>query len=170
MTGPTRPASAIVGAMNDQPDFSALAREYLDLWEDQLTAMAADPALAEQGARLFETMGQLGNQVSPLAGAQMTAMMQQFMALAGAMGEGTSRHATATPKQPKTGPTAGSAPAAAAPDDGDQQLDELTRRLAALEERLARLESGASATGGKPRAKTRRAGTTAKKPGKTKSR
>ena len=138
--------SDIVAPMTDTPDFAALAREYLDLWEDQLAAMAADPTLAEQSARFFETMGQAEAAANPLATAQMAAMAQQFMTLAGlaAGGKADNDDATggdATGVSTKRRP-AGSAPAAAAPGDSAQQLAQLTSRLAALEERLDRLEAG----------------------------
>ena len=39
--------------MAEPPDLASLAKRYLDLWQEQLTAMAADPDLAESMARLF---------------------------------------------------------------------------------------------------------------------
>jgi len=39
--------------MAEPPDLASLAKRYLDLWQEQLTAMAADPELAESMARLF---------------------------------------------------------------------------------------------------------------------
>ena len=38
---------------NDSPEFDRLARRYLDLWQRQLSGLAADQALTEQIARLF---------------------------------------------------------------------------------------------------------------------
>jgi hypothetical protein len=152
------------GPMTDTPDFAALAREYLDLWEDQLAAMAVDPTLAEQSARFFETMGQAEAATNPLATAQMAAMAQQFMTLAGLAAGGKPDNGDATDVPTKRRP-AGAAPAAAAPGDSAQQLAELTSRLAALEERLARLEAGgggarrsAKPTAGKGRSKTAKSG------------
>ncbi len=128
--------------MTDQPDFAALARQYLDLWEDQITAMAANPELAEQTARFFDTMQQFG--ANPMAAPGLAALMAQM---------------TGTPAQPTTdqtdGPTdrpaaaSGTAAATAAHPDRDQRLVELTRRLADVEERLDRLESGRRTAGGK---------------------
>ena len=60
--------------MIDQPDFAALARQYLDLWEDQLSAMAADPDLAEQTARFFDTMTQLGAIPHPMGASGLAAV------------------------------------------------------------------------------------------------
>jgi len=63
--------------MAEQPDFAALARQYLDLWEDQLTLMAADPDLAEQSARFFDAMTQLGKDVNPMLSANLAEFLQQ---------------------------------------------------------------------------------------------
>jgi hypothetical protein len=134
--------------MTDQPDFAALARQYLDLWEDQLTAMAADPDLAKQTARFFDTMTQLGGTSNPVGAPGLATLMAQM--------SGDARATMDQSDGPKDQPTtkAGAASPAAAPDDRDQQLVELTRRLADVEERLHQLEAG----GGSARR------TTAKKP------
>ena len=129
--------------MTDAPDFATLARQYLDLWEDQLAAMASDSALAEQSARFFEVMARSDAAANPLATAQMAMLAQQFMTLAGLSAGGRPEHdTTARPASP-----AGSTSAAAASGDSVQQLAELASRLAAIEERLDRLEAG----GEKPR-------------------
>ena len=39
--------------MADPPDLSALAKRYVDLWQDQLIALAAHPELAESLARVL---------------------------------------------------------------------------------------------------------------------
>src|SRR5215831_20247999 len=39
--------------MADPPDLSALAKRYVDLWQDQLIALAAHPELAEGLARVL---------------------------------------------------------------------------------------------------------------------
>lgn len=44
--------------MSDAPDLEALARRYLDLWQDQMAAMAADPAMMEALSRTFALMTQ----------------------------------------------------------------------------------------------------------------
>jgi hypothetical protein len=154
-TGRNAAKSDILAAMTDTPDFAALAREYLDLWEDQLAAMAADPTLAEQSARFFGAMGGAEATANPMATAQMAAMAQQFMTLAGLAAGGKANDGDAKPTT--AGPAPGPAPVAAAPGDGAQQLAELASRLAALEERLDRLEAGSSGAGGgaKPAARKR---------------
>ena len=129
--------------MSNPPDFTELARQYLDLWEDQLTAMAADPELAAQTARFFDAMGRMGLAANPMAAAGMGAFIEQMSAMAGVQSEqadesGTARTAPRTP------------PAAAPPGDRDERLDELARRLADVEERLAGLEAGNRRTGRAP--------------------
>src|SRR5258705_3581994 len=39
--------------MDETPDLTSLARRWLDLWQEQVTALAGDPAVAEQTARLL---------------------------------------------------------------------------------------------------------------------
>ena len=149
--------SDIVAPMTETPDFAALARDYLDLWEDQLAAMAADPTIAEQSARFFDTMGQAGAAANPLATAQMAAMAQQFMTLAGLAAGGKADNGETTVRGTERTPP-GATAAAAAPGDSAQQLAEFASRLAALEERLDRLEAGAGGTRrrAKPAARKRR--------------
>lgn len=44
--------------MPDAPDLEVLARRYLDLWQDQMAAMAGDPAVVEAMSRTFALMTQ----------------------------------------------------------------------------------------------------------------
>jgi hypothetical protein len=95
-------------------DFDRLARRYLDLWQSQLSGLAADQALTEQIARLFAA-----------ANAQVASAIQA--AQAGAHAAPPGPHGTAT----------AAAPSGHGPDD----LGELRKRVAALEERLTELEA-----------------------------
>src|SRR5579883_75831 len=45
--------SIYCAAMAEPPDLASLAKRYLDLWQEQLIAMAADPDLAESLSRLL---------------------------------------------------------------------------------------------------------------------
>ena len=107
-------------ARDEEPDadLAALAKRFLDLWQDQLTALAADPQLA---AGMTRFLGALPA-AFPFGMADATA--------------GAKSRAARRPE------------AAAAPshERGDR-LDEFALRLAGLEQRLARLESGAAAAG-----------------------
>ena len=117
--------------MADPPDLSALAKRYVDLWQDQLIALAAHPELAEGLARVLAAF--------PIA----SVTWPQPAGNARYNGHGTS-----------ASPWTASAPAASG--GGDHQLRELARRLAALEERLARLETGTPSVGERARKKSRR--------------
>jgi len=98
--------------------FDGLARRYLDLWQSQLSGLAADPALTEQVARLF---------------AATNAQVASFMEAA----QGTVHAATTVSGVPPSG----TASAAAASRHGADDLGELRKRVAALEERIAELEA-----------------------------
>ena len=116
---------------DDAPDLEALAKRFLDLWQDQVAASVADPAMAEWLARFLAAPG-----VTPTQGASRNepgAFADIFTAMA-----------------------AGAAPAAASSGAGDDRLDELLGRLAECEKRLAALESGADKPGGKPRKRSRK--------------
>lgn len=93
-------------------DFDRLARRYLDLWQSQLSGLAADRTLTEQVARLFAA-----------ANAQVASAIQAA--------QGHNHAASAPP---------GTAPFAAAPQHGADDVGELRKRVAALEARLAELE------------------------------
>src|ERR1700761_6776428 len=62
--------ACIVAAMTKPPDLEALARRYVELWQDQMAAAAADPELTEALVRIMQVTG------SGLAAS--TAMWQSF--------------------------------------------------------------------------------------------
>ena len=129
--------------MNDQSDFAKLARQYLDLWEGQLTAISADPDLAEQSARFFGAMTQLGKDMNPLLNANFVDFLDRAQM-------GTRNASDPTP--PATDRTA---PAPATSGDRDEWMDQLSRRLAALEERLNKLEARGSRESGGNKSRAR---------------
>jgi hypothetical protein len=116
--------------MAEPPDLSALAKRYVDLWQDQLIAMAADPALAEGTARLLAALVPAG--WPP-----------------GQTDEAGQAWAAAAPRTAAAGPPF---------DERDGGMVELARRLAALEKRLAAMETRIRDRGGsaKPRARAPR--------------
>ncbi len=121
--------------MTKSPDLEALARRYMDLWQDQLKGLANDRETAEVMARTLELMN---------AGAQaMAGMAMQATALDG--GPKNAAHARTAQ------PAAGAAPAGAAPGAADDGVAELARRLARLERRVAALEAGPGKGGRKPK-------------------
>jgi hypothetical protein len=95
-------------------EFDRLARRYLDLWQSQLAGLAADQGLTEQIARLFAA-----------ANAQVASAIQAA--------QGASHASTSSPP--------GTASAAAPSGHGADDVGELRKRLAALEERLRELEA-----------------------------
>jgi hypothetical protein len=102
---------------DDPADFDRLARRYLDLWQSQLSGLAADQALTEQIARLFAA-----------ANTQMASVLQ--------MAQGAPQHAPSASSSEIGTPTA-----AVAPGYGPDDVGELRKRVEALEARIAELES-----------------------------
>jgi hypothetical protein len=115
--------SVSMASENDESvaDFDRLARRYLDLWQNQLAGLAADRSLTEQIARLFAA-----------ANAQVASAIQAAQA---------APHAAAA-----TGTSPGAPTAAASPGHGPDDMGELRKRVAALEARIAELESKLSRT------------------------
>jgi hypothetical protein len=121
-------------------DLDALARRYVDLWQDQMTALAGDPDFAESLQKLMAALGVGAGGMPALMSAWPTAM-------AGLMAA-----AQPTAKAPqgdggqeshgKSGPmsAAGAAAVAASSDGGGADLGRLEERLAAVEQRLAAME------------------------------
>ena len=113
--------------MAEDSELEALARRYLDLWESQLSAMAADSELAEQLGRLFAATN-----ASLLAGVKGVAER--------GAGEGDgAQHGTGDGNGAGTS-ASGAAAAAVARGNCTVDLAELDRRLAALERRLDAIE------------------------------
>ncbi|MBI3446982.1 MAG: hypothetical protein HY055_16860 [Magnetospirillum sp.] len=140
------------GMSDAPPDFKALARRYLDLWQEQVAAVAADPALAEAVARGVAMMTQ-----SAAAVAQATGLKVNHP-----QGGPKADERTDSPNSSEAGPNSseagkdGPAPAAAAPHDPRLDPDEFARRLAALEGRVAELEAALGRGGEQPQPKPRR--------------
>jgi hypothetical protein len=121
------------------PTVEDLAKRLMDLWQEQMAAIAADPDLMRQMARMMAA--------SPFP-AMMQGMMQGILGATAKPGEigqnpyewwkadhGAGTKPSAQTPAPQTGP----APAAAASQPGSGDLAELRRHLAGLEARLAEL-------------------------------
>ena len=156
-----------------------LAKRYLDLWQDQLRAMAADPDMMAAFGRMLaaatgRTGGPSGHQagagsdrpadgegrrgmpVDPFAWWQTAAALPTLTSMGGATPFDSVFAAARTAV--RTVAEAGSPAAAAASDGGGDELHDLERRLAALEARLAALESGPRPGRGRAKAKPRNGG------------
>lgn len=127
--------------MAESPDLDTLAKRYLDLWQDQVAAMAADPELSETMMRLWQNAAAAG----PAGWAQLWGAAAAAQAQGGATA-GSFRDVAASAAP------AGPAPAAAAPRDRGDDVAELGRRIAELELRLGRIEAAlAMGSGGERR-------------------
>jgi hypothetical protein len=126
-------------AMSENEDPEALARRFLDLWQEHVAASAADPAIAEAMQRLA------------VAGAAAPAAWMAMWTGAAARAQHGASHAAFPDAAAQHAPH-GAAPAGAAPGGGGGGLDGLARRIDELERRVALLEQpGARA----PRARKR---------------
>jgi len=120
--------------MTDKPDLDALARQYLDLWQEHLSDMAADGEMAEAVAKSVELMN------------GSAAAFARMMTEAASEGSRNSQH-----DEGSSGAiikTSGATAAGAASGNSDDVLDQFSRRIAQLEKRIAELESP-SGDGGK---------------------
>jgi hypothetical protein len=121
--------------MTKASDLESLAKSYLDLWQDQFAAIAADPANAEAMARLFGAMA---------AGQPLTKNPAEGPA------EGDNEH-TGNDGAKSAGAT-GTAAAGPSSGDRDDGLSQLAERIGALEERIGKLERKLERAGGGARA------------------
>ncbi|WP_161973869.1 hypothetical protein [Hwanghaeella grinnelliae] len=112
--------------MTETPDHNELARRYLELWQEQISGAAGDPAVADAMARMMagwqSVMGQTFGQQSPAG-----------------HGEGEGHGATGRNGDTGTGKT-GSEAASAASGGADDAIRQLLERIADLERRVEQLE------------------------------
>jgi hypothetical protein len=112
-----------------------LARRLMDLWQEQMAAIAADPDLMRQMAQMMAA--------SPFP-AMMQGIMQGVLAASAKPGESGQNPYEwwKAENGPKPSPQTGAKAAAPAPQPGGGDLAELRRNLAGLEARLAELGGG----------------------------
>src|SRR5579883_510901 len=135
--------------MTEPPDLSQLAKRYIELWQDYLTAAAADPDLIDSLARLFAGMG-------VAASLWPGSWPRRRDAQAGDGGcERDGPPGWGVAATPDAAPPRAAAASAALGERADD-LARLARRLAALDERLARLEAGSRQGARGARRQTRR--------------
>jgi hypothetical protein len=167
---PCRPAiaSAKLDAMSDeQPPLEGLAldelaKRYLDLWQDQIAAVAADPDMAHtmgRYAQIWAAMGPAG-----LAGIWAAAADGLKGGNLNEAGQAANVFAHGAFKdffgQNPASAARGPAPAGAARDDRGDELAQLRRRVAELEAKLAAAPAPTAAApmAQKPRPARKRAG------------
>ncbi|MES1151289.1 MAG: hypothetical protein ABUL54_05290 [Dongia sp.] len=128
----------------DTPKVEDLARRIMDLWQEQMAAIAADPDLMRQMARMMAASPFPAMMQGVVAGMMAATQMGPRGPEAAQAGLGGAnpyewwKGANGPSKQPAS-PQAGPAPAAAASQPGGGDLDELRRNLAGLEARLKQL-------------------------------
>ena len=104
------------------PDAQKLAQDWITLWQSELSAMAADPEMRESWQTI---MG--------LWAGTMAAIVRGLPRAPGRDGQGGQTRPADAPRP---------APAAAASDARDAEIERLARHVATLERRLADLERG----------------------------
>jgi len=125
-TGSDRTGSGKIGMAGNGGGASraqTLAQDWITLWQSELSALAADPELRETWQTLMA-----------LWAGTMTAAVS-------AMPRAPTPHDHAA-RSPGSTETPRAAPAPAAPDARDAEIERLARHVAALERRLAELERG----------------------------
>jgi hypothetical protein len=151
-SGPEKTAEA--------PRVEDLARRIMDLWQEQMAAIAADPELMRQMARMMAASPFPAMMQGIVAG--MVAATRPEMAQAGLGGSNPYewwKGADGRTKQPdQASPAAqtGAAPAAAASEPRGGDLDELRRHLAGLEARLKELGAEPDKPAAKPKRSSRK--------------
>jgi hypothetical protein len=122
----------------DERDPLALARDWITLWQSELAALATDREAQEAWQTLLSLW-------AGAAGTMLAAAPRGFPNGRGERTDGSAR--SAAPPRP--------APAAAAPDPRDAEIERLHRRIGALEQRLADMERGERPPGGGNRQRVR---------------
>src|SRR5260221_13210482 len=133
--------------MWEPPDLSVLAKRYVELWQDYLTAAAADPELADSLARLLAAMGD-GAALSPWsawlrsASSGLERSERAATPPSRADEQAAPQPATGRSGQRKAGATPRAAPIAATSHARDAGVSEFTGRIALIDDRLAAILTG----------------------------
>jgi hypothetical protein len=111
----------------EPPDLAALAKRFIDLWQEQMTALAADPELADGINRFLRAM---------------PASMPFWPGVHERAGKDEAADRTSTAGAPS--------------HERGGRVDQLAARLRLVEERLARLEAEPRGRGGAARRRSRK--------------
>ena len=132
--------------MAEPPDLQALAKQYLDLWQDQLGGVSKDPQTTEIMAQTMELMN---------SGAQAFATMAATVQHAGNFNGNDQGGSDGNKPSPNpSGNDAVPRPAGAASGAADPDLAEFARRLERIEGRLDTLEAASKKSRKKPAKKS----------------
>ena len=128
----TSPPTDSAADEDNQPDIGALAQQYVDLWQQQLSGAASDEALAGVMAQTVQLMNAGATAMASYATSQASRTAKDD----NRGNDGGNNHVGDT----------GATPVAASSGVDNSVVDELHRRIEQLEKRIAALETG---TGGK---------------------
>jgi uncharacterized membrane protein YccC len=121
------------GTTAEMPDPRKLAQDWITLWQSELSAMAADPEMRESWQTVMAFWA--GTMSAMLRGLPRAGASERPGNPAADRHDRTDGHA-------RTADAPRAAPAHAASDARDAQIERLARNVAALERRLADLERG----------------------------
>jgi len=111
----------------EPPDMAELARRYLDLWQEEMSAMASDPMASDEFGRWFSSIGQQA--MNPNAWlASINAMSASFTQTPATAAHNDEPHPSKT--------KAGAAPPGDASGGSTGDVAGLADRIAALERQL----------------------------------
>jgi hypothetical protein len=144
---PTDP-DPVTDSVSDPGDPTALAERFLDLWQDQLGAIATDADLAELVARMWSQW-----LVGPAA---WRPAATEAPARPAARARSRAPQQSSQEADEPRAQTPGAAPAAAPSRDHGPDVGDLLARLGTLEKRLAALERPARVSRGPAERRTRR--------------
>lgn len=126
--------------MTETPDLEELARQYLDLWQEQLSDFGADAEMAEAIAKSIELMN------------GSAAAFATMMAQTASNNARDNHHDEGSPGAIIK--TTGATPAGSASGHSDDVLDQLSERITQLERRIAELEPASGKRGKRAKKKT----------------
>ena len=124
--------------MADPKDPSALAKRFIDLWQDQIGAVAGDPEYRDTLQRWMHqwSASAFTSPVTPFGQRPPSSDTER---MDDEKGQPRPRKRDTVTRENTVTPETGTETASPASGDRDHELDELTRRVRELEERLASL-------------------------------
>ena len=118
--------------MSDQTDLESLAKGYMDLWQEHLTTISKDEDMAEIMAK---TMAMMNSGAATFANAMSDAANSQQNP-----DDNQDPEKSDGKSSDENAPKAGTQAAATSSGHSDADVDQLLKRVALLEERVAELE------------------------------